>query len=92
VSHNAPYMHFSNKEELLATIAKEGFAELKEQLIDAIKHAGSDQKAQLEEAGVCYVEFAVNHPRQIQIMFQHYSYELNPELEQVCIRLSAGID
>ena len=39
VSHNAPYRHFRNKEELLAAVAAEGFDRLTESMLEAAEAA-----------------------------------------------------
>ena len=82
VSHNAPYMHFSNKEELLAALAEEGFIELTKELKKSIIEAGETFQDQLREAAICYVQFAVSRPAQMGIMFQHYAHEKNPQLTE----------
>ena len=35
VSHNAPYRHFADREELLAAVALQGFRELDQAMLDA---------------------------------------------------------
>lgn len=67
VSHAAPYRHFASKEALLASIAEEGFHQLREALATA-----ADEKPPLEalrDAGIAYVAFAVSHPGYFRVMF-----------------------
>src|SRR5262250_3802720 len=61
VSHNAPYRHFADGEELLAAVAAQGFRELTQ----AMRHAARQEPAalgRLKRAGVAYVEFALRRP------------------------------
>lgn len=69
VSHNAPYRHFADKEALLAAIAEEGFVELTASLEGAMSRAPQSPRAQLEETGWAYVQFAVTHPDHLRVMF-----------------------
>jgi AcrR family transcriptional regulator len=68
VSHNAPYRHFEDKDELLAAIAAEGF----ERLALAMKeHAASGATAveRLRLCGSGYVDFALRWPQHFLVMF-----------------------
>ncbi len=69
VSHNAPYRHFADKEALLAAIAEEGFVELADRVEEARAQAGGSPRAQLEESGWAYVQFALAHPDHLRVMF-----------------------
>lgn len=69
VSHNAPYRHFTDKEALLAAIAEEGFIELSARLEEAVSRAPQSPRAQLEETGWAYVQFAMTHPDHLRVMF-----------------------
>lgn len=60
VSHNAPYRHFANKDELLAALARAGFEQLA---------ASQVASASLVESGVAYVRFALSHPALFRLMF-----------------------
>src|SRR6266481_2821386 len=57
VSHNAPYRHFQDKEELLAAVAAQGFRELNQAMLDAAKQ-NSDALDRLKRSGLAYVDFA----------------------------------
>ncbi|MET9516714.1 TetR/AcrR family transcriptional regulator [Streptomyces sp. NPDC002994] len=61
VSHAAPAHHFKDRTGLLTAIATEGHDLLTAALSDA---------ADLRDAGVRYVRFAVDHPAHFQVMFQ----------------------
>ena len=68
VSHNAPYRHFRDKDDLLAAIAQEGF----ERLTAAIQSAagkGQTPFEQLQSAGIAYVEVAQAQPEHFSVMF-----------------------
>jgi AcrR family transcriptional regulator len=69
VSHNAPYRHFADKEALLAAIAEEGFLDLAARVEEARARAQGGPRAQLEESGWAYVQFALAHPDHLRVMF-----------------------
>lgn len=73
ISHNAPYRHFSEKDELLAAVAAEGFERLSEAL-------GKPEKAtrarhphpalhRFQASGLAYVRFALHSPEHLLVMF-----------------------
>jgi AcrR family transcriptional regulator len=68
VSHNAPYRHFAEREELLAAVAAQGFRELDEAMLKALRHQRSSI-ARLKHAGLAYVEFALRRPEHFTVMF-----------------------
>jgi len=68
VSHNAPYRHFRNKDELLEAIAVEGF----ERLTIAMRKrslAGATAADRLRLCGYAYVDFALRWPQHFLVMF-----------------------
>ena len=68
VSHNAPYRHFQDKDELLAAVAAQGF----ERLTAAMKRStarGADALDRLRLCGRGYIEFALRWPEHFLIMF-----------------------
>jgi AcrR family transcriptional regulator len=67
VSTAAPYRHFADKAELLATVAEQGFRELHADLVAAA--AFSEPRARVIELGRAYVRWAVAHPDHYQVMF-----------------------
>jgi AcrR family transcriptional regulator len=69
VTAGAPYHHFSNRGELLAAIAEEGFGRLAAELIAALDAATVDRSARLEALGVAYVRFAFANPGYFRVMF-----------------------
>lgn len=69
VSHNAPYMHFANKEALLAAVAEAGFNALEKAMREALEQTSKGSSEQLSEVGRAYVTFALEHPQHFQVMF-----------------------
>jgi AcrR family transcriptional regulator len=68
VSHNAPYRHFHDKDELVAAVAMQGF----ERLTAAMKRSaarGSTAQERLRLCGRGYVSFALRWPEHFSVMF-----------------------
>jgi AcrR family transcriptional regulator len=81
VSHNAPYRHFRDKDELLKAIAVEGF----ERLTAAMKKrsvSGAAAADRLRLCGCGYVDFALRWPQHFLVMFDLPSRGL-PEHDKV---------
>jgi AcrR family transcriptional regulator len=78
VSPGAPYHHFSNRSELLASIAEEGFTRLEAELIAAHNAAPDDASARLEALGLAYVTFAVSSLGYFRVMFHGDSTSSGP--------------
>ncbi len=81
VSHTAPYRHFPDKQALISAIAVEGF----EMLAAAIRNVDAQNYPttvdRLASAGAAYVQFAIEHPAHIAIMFNRENMRTdNPEL------------
>ena len=76
VSPGAPYHHFPNRSQLLASIAEEGFMRLEAQLI-AARDAASDN-ARLEALSLAYVRFAVSSLGYFRVMFHGDSTSAGP--------------
>lgn len=64
VSHTAPRHHFGSREGVLSALATQGFELLGERL-RGIREAGGS----FVDAGVAYVQFALEHPAHFQVMF-----------------------
>ena len=68
VSHNAPYRHFRDKEDLTVAVATQGFEELATAMLAAAgQHA--DPLERLKRAGLAYVVFALRRPEHFAVMF-----------------------
>lgn len=68
VSLAAPYRHFTDKADLLAAVAEQGFVELHQALQTAAEGV-SDPRARMLEMARGYVRWAVTHPDYYQVMF-----------------------
>lgn len=69
VSQTAPYRHFSDKGELLAAIAAQGYRELFQCLSVSRRDAGDDPGEQLTALSHAYVEYAAGKPQMFKLMF-----------------------
>jgi AcrR family transcriptional regulator len=71
ISHNAPYRHFREKDELVAAVAAEGF----ERLAEALSEPGKPSRARnpalrrFHASGLAYVRFALHSPEHLMVMF-----------------------
>jgi AcrR family transcriptional regulator len=68
VSHNAPYRHFRDKDELLAAVAEQGFL----RLTNAMNKAASRGETALDRwtlSGHGYIAFALRWPQHFYVMF-----------------------
>jgi AcrR family transcriptional regulator len=70
VSVAAPYRHFKDKEALLAEIAAEGFTMFRDALALASQNSQGDKLEALEEMGVAYVAFALQHSSHFKVMWE----------------------
>lgn len=68
VSHNAPYRHFRNREDLIAALATESFGQLLTFVRKAVADAPSPSD-RLQAAARAYLRFAVKNPSRFTIMF-----------------------
>lgn len=68
VSPTAPYCHFSSKQDLLATIATQGFQRLREKQREVISGSAPPEE-RLVGISLAYVEFALENPTCYQLMF-----------------------
>jgi len=81
VSRTALYRHFSDKQTLVAGVAREGFRTLRLALVEAWERAGGGQ-AGFQAMGDAYVQFAATHPSHYRVMFGRFveSGARDPEL------------
>jgi AcrR family transcriptional regulator len=68
VSHNAPYRHFRDRDDLMAAVAAQGFRELTEAMLEAAEQQ-SGALDRLKRAGLGYVTFALHRPEHFTVMF-----------------------
>ena len=78
VSRTALYHHFSNKNDLLAAIAERGFATLTEVLTGVMSKQGMTLVDRLECFTASYVQFALTHETEYELMFGHELWRSNP--------------
>jgi AcrR family transcriptional regulator len=69
VSHTAPYRHFSSKDDLILAIALEAHHKFNQCLEEAVNKYPNDNKSQLKEMGYAYVEFFVENPEYLRLLF-----------------------
>jgi AcrR family transcriptional regulator len=71
VSRTALYRHFSDKQALVAGVAREGFRTLRLALVEAWERTGRGQ-AGFQAMGEAYLQFAVTHPSHYRVMFGRF--------------------
>mgnify|MGYP002700148731 CR=1 FL=1 len=69
VSRTAPYHHFKDKDALLAAVAEHGFIEMKSFFADVIENPEIPLVQKLKQSLTDYVQFALKHPTQYELMF-----------------------
>ncbi|HXP86897.1 MAG TPA: TetR/AcrR family transcriptional regulator [Bryobacteraceae bacterium] len=73
ISHNAPYRHFREKDELLAAVATEGFERLAEALGAPEKPTRTSTPTpalrRFQDSGLAYIRFALSAPEHLLVMF-----------------------
>lgn len=73
VSHAAPYRHFKDKDALVAAIAEQGFrlltASMRAELDRLEASQAADPHQRLTAVGKGYVQFALEHPAYLRVIF-----------------------
>jgi AcrR family transcriptional regulator len=88
VSHQAPYNHFPEKQDLLAAVAIVGFERLRDGMLSAM--AGIDDPEALVEAiGRTYVRLGLENPALYRLMFGPALADVGPR-DRPMIARSAG--
>ncbi|HUE23740.1 MAG TPA: TetR/AcrR family transcriptional regulator [Bryobacteraceae bacterium] len=67
VSHNAPYRHFRDRDDLLAAVATDGFDRLTRAMASGGRKASPLNR--LRRSGLTYVQFALRWPQHFAVMF-----------------------
>ena len=67
VSHNAPYRHFRDRDDLLAAVATDGFDRLTRAMARGGRKASPLNR--LRRSGLAYVDFALRWPQHFAAMF-----------------------
>ncbi len=70
VSHSAPYNHFSDKADLIAALAIEGFQKLEMALNAAYQQTSGTPLARTIALGGAYLRFALEHRATYRLMFR----------------------
>lgn len=70
VSHAAPAHHFGDAKGLLTAFATLGFERMADRMAKYRERAGADPVAQLLAVGQAYIDFALAHRAQFQLMFR----------------------
>lgn len=79
VSHGAPAFHFKDASGLLTAFAADGFRALRELMLKYRAGARKDTAAQLVAVGCAYIDFAICHRPQFQLMFRSDTIRLDDE-------------
>jgi len=79
VSHGAPAFHFKDASGLLTAFATEGFKALRKLMLEYRAEASKDAAAQLLAVGCAYIDYAISHRPQFQLMFRSDSIREDDE-------------
>src|SRR6185437_4996375 len=79
VSHGAPAFHFKDASGLLTAFATEAFEALRELMLQYRAEAAKDAMAQLLAVGRAYIDYAISHRPQFQLMFRSDTIRLEDE-------------
>ena len=69
VSQTAPYRHFKDKNELINAIRVEALRAFNERLERAVNKYPDNPARQLDEMGVAYIQFFVENPEYLRLLF-----------------------
>jgi AcrR family transcriptional regulator len=70
VSHGAPAFHFGDVSGLLTAFAAQAFAEMTALMVRYRLAAAKDPRSQLVATGCAYIDYAIAHRPQFQLMFR----------------------
>ncbi len=92
VSHAAPYRHFASHEALLVELAREGFEELRHELVAASSLPGLEDD-RIASIGAAYMRFVARRPALVRLMFgpQLPNRDAFPELAAAADAVGAEI-
>lgn len=74
VSANAAYRHFADRSDLLTAVAEVGFSRMERRVLKALSSISAQRTRaaaveRTKAVGRAYVEFAVDHPELLRVMF-----------------------
>ncbi|MCU0535900.1 MAG: TetR/AcrR family transcriptional regulator [Hydrococcus sp. Prado102] len=75
VSHTAPYRHFTDRDALLAAVAERGFQKMSQFLRASLVEIPNRHSQKLQAIGVAYVQYAIAHPSEYEVMFRYQKNE-----------------
>src|SRR6185437_13169565 len=61
--------HFPNHEALLVELSIEGFGELRRDIVEAVKTAGTTDSERIADIGAAYMRFVAKRPAVARLMF-----------------------
>ena len=79
VSHGAPAFHFKDASGLLTAFATEAFKTLRNLMLEYRAEAPKDAEGQLLAVGCAYIDYAISHRPQFQLMFRSDTIRLEDE-------------
>jgi AcrR family transcriptional regulator len=83
VSPAAPYRHFSDRDELLANVARRGFEQFEAALTAAWNEGRPDAFTAFEQVGKAYLRFARSEPAYYSAMFEAgIALDTQPQLRE----------
>jgi AcrR family transcriptional regulator len=84
VTHGAPAFHFGDAAGLLTAFAASGYKAMTALMLKYRLEAPKDPKSQLVAVGSAYIDYAIAHRPQFQLMFRSDSIHLNDEAYKEC--------
>ena len=69
VSHNAPYRHFHDRNDLIDSIVERSLRELAEQILSAPLLYPATIRLQIQFVGRLFAQLAIHHPRKAHLVF-----------------------
>jgi AcrR family transcriptional regulator len=79
VTHGAPAFHFGDVAGLLTAFAASGYKAMTVLMLKYRRDAPKDPRSQLVAVGSAYIDYAIAHRPQFQLMFRSDSIRLNDE-------------
>jgi len=79
VSHNAPYRHFRNKDDLINKILEKAMLQLAEQILAAALLYPGSLTMQIQFVGRLFAQLALREPRKAHLLFTGLSTNLKHE-------------
>jgi len=84
VTHGAPAFHFGDAAGLLTAFAASGYKAMTVLMLKYRREAPKDPKSQLVAVGSAYIDYAIAHRPQFQLMFRSDRVHLNDDAYKEC--------